>query len=115
MLPIHFEGWLTTRDPNEGRNLGPSLSYRPRVLSDDEQSRAIFERGTDESWTFDEENQYFDEEEAKFTQLRRGHSAEMQPMFISRGILDEVVDMRRPATKLARTWLRRELSRLDWM
>ena len=109
------EGWLTTRDPKGGRNLGPSLHYRPRMSLDNEQSQAKFEQGTGESWNFDEGNQYFDEEGAKFTQFRRGHSADMQPTFISRGILDEVVDMRRPATKLARTWLRRELSRLDWM
>ena len=115
MLPVFLEGWLIAREPQEGRNLGPSLHYRPRILLDNEESQAQFEHGTGESWDFDEENQYFDEEMAKFTQLRRGHFADMQPTFISRGILDEVVDVRRPATKLARTWLRRELSRLDWM
>lgn len=115
MLPVFLEGWVTTHDPEEGRNLGPSLYYRPRISLDNEQSEARFEQGTGQSWNFDKANQYFDEEEAKFTQLRTGHSADMQPTFISTGILDEVADMRRPATKLARTWLRRELSRLDWM
>ena len=114
MMSVEIEGRLIVAKENEDRVSKTSLNWRPKILPLGEESTAIFKLGPMGFFDRDETDRYFAEEGTVLASLRDKHVTAINPLHSTLEWIYTVLELREPATKLAREWLRRELMGLGW-
>ena len=112
LMPVRLEGHLEVPPQDSPPHTSPTLNYQPRLLPLGMQSEVVFELGSPNNDTVDDDR-YFSEENDAYVRLRPG-TARNARLFRVSSLVDGVL-YPRPATRMACEWLIRDLGDLKWV
>ncbi len=110
LMPVRLVGELVFPRHQKAGSHEPWLHWRTHVVSDEEESTAIFVL-EQPPWSKSSFETYWREEEERIATLRSTAKIQPSPRFVGQ-VPDVLVD--RPATSLAYKWLADELRALGW-